>query len=532
MIVDLQAETVQDEWLDADICIIGSGVAGLVFANEWFDSDKKVVVLESGGRTLEAPIQRLYTAVSVGVSYVGALLGRFRVFGGSSTKWGAQLLPFNREDFRDRPWILGSEWPISYDELRPYYDRSIPIMGADDLPYEAAALRRHLPEIPAWESGGTFNIRYSKFAPFNRRNLAKTLERPLTQSRHVHVVLHASLTRILFDSSTTTVTGVEVRTSSGQVRQVRCRQLVICAGTLETTRILLSGAPDVFPDGVGNASDLVGRYFQDHVSFRAGEVVPLQNQRFEQLITSHFYKRTRHYPRFELSYETQKRESLLNVFGHVGVEYPSGSLLIKLREWLRAFQNRQRMAISFRDVGRVVTDGVYVFRLMMRVFFGGVFPFMSGSKFVLQVDTEQCPNPESRVSLSDVVDDYGVRQLCIDWRLTEEERRGVMWFCEQLKQEFESTGLAQVHLDATRHASPDRWLHNVSDIYHPAGTTRMHPDPARGVVDANLKIHGLTNMFVASCSVFPASAGANPTFTLMALCIRLADHLKKKLGVI
>ncbi len=528
MIIDFEKEDPSEALLTPDICIIGAGIAGLVMAREFLKMNHRVTVLESGGLQFEEATQALYDAQNVGAPYLGALMGRFRVFGGSSTRWGAQLLPFNVEDFQDREWIQDSKWPFGMAELAPYYLRALPIMGTNVLPHEGELLSPFRPGKQFQLNPEIFKVRYSKFAPLGRRNLGKTLYQDLKKSTHIQLLLHANVVEIGMNLSGTKAEKVSLKTLSGKSADVHPTVLIVASGTLETTRILLA-SNRVSPKGIGNQNDLVGRYLQDHVSCRGATLIPKNVMQFENTVSSFFVKGTRHFPRFELTHPAQNKNNLLNVFGHIGFNYPADSAVNTLREWIRALQRKECPNVTWSKIYAIFKEMGYILRVAYRILSKKRYPFMKNAIFHLQVDTEQAPNPDSRLTLSNENDRLGIPKLQIHWALTPKEHASIQWFVKTFQQEWKNLDLGEIQINPKLLGTQEEWLENLTDAYHPAGTTRMHLDPSAGVVDENLKIHGVSNLYIASCSVFPASAGANPTYTLMALAIRLSDHLKQKL---
>jgi choline dehydrogenase-like flavoprotein len=153
-------------------------------------------------------------------------------------------------------------------------------------------------------------------------------------------------------------------------------------------------------------------------------------------------------------------------------------------------------------------------------------PTYIGSRLGLGCACEQVPNPDSRVSLSSQRDALGLPQIKLDWRLTEQDRHSLVAHMHSLALEFGATGMGRMVLYVE---DDGLWPARVDGGSHHMGTTRMHDDPKQGVVDRNGKVHGMDNLYVAGSSVFPTSGSANPTLTIVALTLRLADHLRPRL---
>jgi choline dehydrogenase-like flavoprotein len=127
--------------------------------------------------------------------------------------------------------------------------------------------------------------------------------------------------------------------------------------------------------------------------------------------------------------------------------------------------------------------------------------------------------------LGDQRDALGLRRIRLDWRLAEADRRSLIAHVRNLATEFGALGIGRMRVDI---GDPESWPAVVSGGSHHMGTTRMHDDPRQGVVDRDCRVHGLANLYVAGGSVFPTGGAANPTLTIVALTLRLADHLKAR----
>lgn len=149
----------------------------------------------------------------------------------------------------------------------------------------------------------------------------------------------------------------------------------------------------------------------------------------------------------------------------------------------------------------------------------------------VSVELEQAPNPESRVKLSSAQDAMGLNQVLLDWKFTKLEKRSALAFIKTIGKEFGRLGLGRVMIRDWLLEDNDEWGEDLHGSFHHLGTTRMTDDPKRGVVDRNCRVHGVYNLYIAGGSVFATAGATNPTLTIVALSLRLADHLKKELGL-
>lgn len=512
--------------LQADLCIVGAGIAGLVLADALSDSGLEILVLEAGGARSEDGSQSLVAAEMAAYHHSGSTEGRFRVLGGSSTRWGGQLLPLPSHDFAVRPQVPQSGWPLDADALSPYLRRIETLMGVNQLPYDET-LGQHLGRSRPRLSCPGLQLRFSKWAPFGRRNLGRSLGSRLAAHPRVRLVLHANVTRLMLRSEVADTSGdgndrveaVVARSLLGHRCTVQARRVVVCCGTIETVRLLLaSGSRD--RGGIGNDTDLLGRYFHDHLS------VPMCRlegaaRRFGLRHLAPWYRgRTRHSAKLEASAGWQQREGCLNSLAHLVMDTPAGGSLAWARQWLQRRQQGQPSAAAAAFPWRALpTDGIDLLQLAYQRGLRRRRWSPHSAALLLCIDCEQAPNPASRIALSSQRNVLGEPLAQVAWRWGEPERRTIESFARLVDLQWQQWGLGRLRL------APE-WPRTVRDTFHPMGGTRMGPTPQSGVVDGQLRLHGVSNLYVASCSVFPTGGSSNPTLTLMALCLRLAEHLR------
>jgi len=510
------------ETLDADLCIVGGGIAGLTLAHALADTGMEIVVLEGGGEDEEPRSQDLYRIETPGVPHDGAANGRFRVLGGSSTRWGGQLLAMQPLDFARRPWVPDSGWPIAYEEMTRHFAAAHRIMHVPDPRFDGSPPDGY-PADGLRLDPARFRMRHSRWAPFGKRNLALTLGPGLAERDNVRILVHANAVAVETGGRGSRVEAVRVRGYAGRQARVRARRVVLAGGTIETARLLLAST-DAAPQGLGNAHDLVGRYFQDHLSVRAARLEPPPRSGFREAFEPVFRRGVMYSPKLELNEAAQRAHRSLYAMGHVVFETPEDSGLYEVRRILQARQSKASPVPSPTAVWRIVRDLPDVWRAGTANKLGGRVRMPRRADPILYIDTEQAPDPASRVVLGEDNDALGMRRAVLDWRLGERERDAVRLYARLFGQAWRDKGLGEVRF-AESLADDARWLETGKDTYHQLGTTRMGRTPAEGVVDPDLKVFGVDNLWVASCAVFPTSGGSNPTLTMMALTLRLAEHL-------
>jgi choline dehydrogenase-like flavoprotein len=532
-----------------DLCVVGAGPAGITIANELIGSGIRLCLVESGGFGDEPETQALYQGENVGHS-VTLDEGRYRVFGGSATgtttphrpAWGGRCAMLDPIDFETRQWVPKSGWPIDLETLRPYYERSKrannflePWLPDDAVP---ATLGVELPEFhsqdvnpfvwriapaetppSAWKSAG----------PRKRFDWGRAYRQKLQADPDVHVLLHANLTSFVGSADGSSIETITVSSLKHVSMTIAAKAFVLCCGGIENARVLLN-APQNIVKRV-NEFDNLGRYLAQHPRgcIATLETTPQTDKRLQNLFTDFLRPDDVQYELgFALSEQAQRKHGLLNasaaIYYAAGPESPwrSGA---RLQDAVRTRKPYQGI---LRDVANVLGSADSVAANTWRRVRGRALLFPDPLVSIL-IDLEQAPNPQSRVTLSDMKDSLGMNRAKVDWRISEIERTTARQFSDYIGDVLQRLGLGK--------AQPSAWLGSDLPVqndelygtFHFIGTTRMSRDPRDGVVDENCRSHGIDNLYFAGCSVFPTGGHANPTLTIVALAIRLADHLRARL---
>ncbi len=539
MIRDLDDLADQAE-LQADLCIIGAGAAGITIAHVLRDSGLDIIVMEGGGLDIDAESQAVYEGEIVGLDYYPIDTTRLRYFGGSTNHWSGRCFKLEPIDFRKRDWISHSGWPFGHDELEPYYE---PAQQRVELPFR-------LEREQFWEH---FGIEPPGFDP-TKVSMAADQRSPPTRFGEVYradledagrctIWLHANVTEFRTNLDANHVESLTVRSFKGKQATVRARAIVLACGGMENPRLLLANR-GVEPHGFGNRHDMVGRFFSDHAHMLLGDIVSANPIPLLDAMRRQFQDGVDFTPRFALSERLQEKFGVTNCTSWLAAELePSDgiSAATEIIETMRGMEGRPsivdsawRMMVNLDDIAVAAWQR-----------------FVQGRKTIQEVHyiglfgcTDPVPNPDSRVMLGDDLDAFGMPRVVLDWRMTEQDHRSFRKLAEVLGAELARTGLGRLKLHdwfleepsadwmMRFHASPEAKTYSYLDWIsnHNIGTTRMADDPKQGVVDADGKMHYVDNFWIAGSSVFPTSGSAQPTLTIVALALRLADHLRAKLG--
>jgi choline dehydrogenase-like flavoprotein len=517
--------------VEADICVVGSGPAGMTVALQLDAGDQTVALVESGDYGPDEVTQALCEIEVVGYPIRKNFMSRARYFGGTSNLWAGRAMWMTRLDLRRREWVPHSGWPISYDELSRFYPQAAKMLNLPEEKSVAAIasmsrthpIERRLvnshdlePNVSVW---GKKPVRFGR-----------VYRSQLEASRNISVYRNATVTSIDLNQAGTRVESCTGATLGGKTIRLRAKRFVLACGGLETARLLLASR-SVHPRGIGNDHDLVGRYYMDHPRAVFGRVRLSRPLKLPGLLGRPLVDGMAQVG-IQLSPEVQQRERLLNTYltlerqwsdqtarayqsfvhtakivlrkGYAGMRFSlSRAELARIPELIYLLAPRELMPHPFYRLARQLKDR-----------------FSSGAVDLVLVNyCEQAPNPQSRVYLGTAADRFGMPRLVLNWAIGRHETETLMRLHEILDDHLLKYGLGRVD-------HPDGEDLRFTDASHHLGTTRMSVDPRDGVVDADCRLHGVSNLFIASGGVFPTAGHANPTLTIVALAARLGAHLK------
>ena len=493
--------------IQGDICIIGSGAAGISMALEWINRGERVILLEGGGFELDSDTQALNKGASVGLDYYSLEATRLRYFGGTTGHWYGFCSPFDAVDFKKRDWVPHSGWPFGREDLDPYYERAHASIELGPYEYEPGyweSQNEAYTRMPVSEQA--IRTKIWQFSPPTRFN--EKYRDVIVQAKNVRLYTHANVCDIVCNDEVNAVTEVSVKTLEGKSHRVKAKRFILACGALQNARLLLASNTGV-PAGLGNQNDQVGRYFMEHPEIRSAllyleERLPLELYQFNWFKTK--------------------------VRGEIGVpeavQQQYGLLNLTASLWPGRFKSALPRVETFPKTA----EGTLEVRDDRKKAFneGRLKNIYAGSRqeYLLSTRLEQAPNPDSRVMLDDEKDALGVPLVKLDWRLTDLDMHTIRKTYELIGQELGRSGIGRLQLGDWLAVEEPVWTKELAGGWHHMGTTRMHDDPKQGVVDANCKVHGVENLYIAGSGTFTTAGVANPTLTIIAMAIRLSDHLK------
>lgn len=529
--------------IDGDLCIVGGGAAGISIALQFINKPFKVILLEGGGTNSDPATQSLYTGEVVGLSCFRPDLSRSRFLGGSTNCWGGWCRPLDPIDMESRPWMPNSGWPISRDELQPFYRRTHDLLKLGPFEYNANFWDTELNDnsigfLPL-KSERLLNI-VCQLSPPAR--FGQLYGETLKAASNIDVYLHANVTELETDPASTSVVAVKAASLSGNRFVVEPRTVSISAGGIENARLLLA-SNRYRQAGIGNEHDVVGRYFMDHPTTRMGKIQLADQNRHRRLYDNslaHTRRRVK-LPHLNIaahiapSPETQRQNELPNSRTYLVAEYfKSMSTSYKaLRQIRQTLGDRQKFGVPIGEAIKEVRSALPVLlrqapQLALAILDNRYNPAFVSRQFQIETIIEPVPNPASRITLSPVLDRLNMPTVRVDWQLTELDAQHFRKVQQLVTDDLQKDGLIVVKDPESQVG--ENWPASVEGCWHHMGTTRMHADPRQGVVDSDCRVHGMSNLFIAGSSVFPTVGSDNPTITLVALALRLADHLETALA--
>jgi choline dehydrogenase-like flavoprotein len=553
----IDARTLVDgEKFVADVCIVGAGPAGVTLAHELIGSGLSVILAESGGPKKDPAADALSGGDAISPAYAPLTLYRRRILGGASTIWGGRCVPYDAIDFEPRPGADLPGWPLDYAEVQRYYAAATRYAEAGEPEYLADdALPGAPPFIEGFASERVLTNSYERFS--RPSNFWKVYGAAIEAASNIRVFTYATCTRLAAQSpSGGHVEAADFVTLAGNRLSISAKTFVVAAGGLETYR-LLALSDDVQKEGLGNSSDMLGRCLMSHIegSFARLRLSPADRSIEWGFATSRdgVYGRRR----LQLAQAEQRRNGLLNLIvrlHHASPVDPShGDAVLSTMFLAKHFilaEYRRKITMVERDAAAAMPKGWRFWGghlrnivlgapglasflsdwIVKRHFRPRAIPYVAlpsrAGVYPLDVNAEQIPNRECRLWLGMTTDRFGLRLPRLDWKMTDVDVRSIAASLRLLRDEFAQSGVgAIVFNDAT--LEKDIVVKAVPIGGHHIGMARMSADPRYGVVDSDLRLHDVDNVFLASGAVLPTSSHANPTLTILALTLRLAERLKR-----
>lgn len=464
-----------------DVCIAGSGPAGITLALRLAEKGKKVALLEAGGMTYSAPSQDIYAAQSTGMELWPTHM-RLRYFGGTSNHWTGRCKPFEDFDFRERTVNGLPGWPIRYSEVEPYLAEAMNVLDMGGAEFEP------VPSSPDSLSGA-FKPDIFALSPPTRFG-TKHLE-TLKQSSQIDLYINANLVDIRLMPDGETVEHFVISDYDGNTAAFPADDYIVATGGIENARLLLN-CDKQDERGIGNSTGMLGKCFMEHYQIDLGTFVIFD----EDLPDSFQYHNTEAFSDKHTTGNanlTLSRVAETKAYGRTaGVKRFLQNLSCDL-----GLEEKLQFFLTFKCPGDMKIGTLI----------------------------EQFPYTGSFIGLSDETDALGLRRPHINWAMSDADKHTIRTTSAELAKEFADAGLGRIKL---KDYVVDSDLEiPVSPHAHHMGSTRMSADPEHGVVDTNCRVHGTKNLYIAGSSIFATGGSVNPTMPLIQFALRLADHIAR-----
>lgn len=473
-----------------DVCVCGSGPAGITAARRLKNAGARVLLLEAGGLEWSETSQAVYNGQSVGpLDYWGIYSTRLRYFGGTSNHWSGLCTRFDEVDFEDRKIWEVPGWPIGFNDIYRYEDEAREILDIADQPFS-----RHVE--PHWQSDRLIPSRTALSTP---TRFGEKYKDELTNAANVDVVINANVLDARLTSDKSAVSEIVFANYAGQRFSVSPKFVVLAFGAMENARFLLNAKSDQ-PAGLGNHSDFVGRCFMEHFNITLGRFVDYGGELFNRsdgLLVN---------PSPETLRKLGVGNSLLSI-DQLAQPKHYGRLALLRKAMHDLTCSSEFLLTRARKKAQVVCAGDGIVTTIM----------------------EQAPNRNSRVMLDqNARDRFGNPRLKVDWRLSDLDLKTIRLLSEELGKAFAEQNVARLRIAPEIRDGGDP---EVSMHAHHMGTTRMSARPRDGVVNGDCRVHGIENLYIGGSSVFSTGGGCNPTFTIVCLALRLGDHISARLAL-
>lgn len=468
-----------------DVCIVGSGPAGITLARVLAGQGKSVAILEGGGLEYSENSQTLYQAKNTGANiWDAASICRLRYFGGTSNHWTGRCSFFDPIDFQQRDYFGMPGWPAgSREEMFKHFKAACAII---DLPKNAFKVSHEY----QWQGS---NYRYSDVSLSPPTRFASKYLDELKNSEKIDVFINANLTDITLLEGLDAVKAFEITNYKGGIFYFSAKNYVLAMGAIENARLLLNSDKQV-RGGVGNQYDMVGRCFMEHFNVNYGRFVIEDKKKWKQ-------GSIELNPTDALMQKWQIGNAVLKF--HLNYQAPEYGRLHALKKTAREFVCRSE---TLTELTRKMVD-----------------MDCSGDGVITSL-IEQSPNLKSRIALDTEKDQFGLRRVILNWNINDADHRTIRTLGREVAKEMALTRIARVQLRdfiLDDKINIDEYGHHC----HQMGTTRMSENPKFGVVDKNQRVHGIKNLFIAGSSVFPTGGGCNPTLTIVMMSLKLGKHI-------
>lgn len=517
---------------ECDLCIVGGGVAGSVLATELVDSGIDIIILEAGEEFYDEEVQEAYRAESIPKHFDDPYSSRLRMLGGSSNHWENSTEEFDPIDFERRSWIPNSGWPISYDDVKPFYPKAGEYCNVGSAGFDGKTWKKALPFEDILDDSSDLETSVTKTATYSTAFFDDHLSQ-IIDEKNIRVITRATLTDIIYSGESRNITSITFNSLPGRAHTVRAKLFVMGLGGIENTRLLLS-FNEKYNNQIGNSGGNVGRYFMEHPTIRGLHFYPFENKPLPEVYAQPVeYDSFQLKARIKVKEETLYRQNMNNLrFTVVPQTHLILSHGVSSAHILKKHAAQGEVADDFGShVSNVLGDLGMVADGFSRKMFdkkitdkGDEF---GGYQVITMID--QSPEANNQILLGSEPDRYGLKRVKINWSMSDFDKYLTWKTLEFVAKDETLNQFGRFRLLKERESRI--WESQLGYGHHHMGTTRMAGSVKNGVVDKNCLVFGTNNLYIAGSSVFPTGGHVPPTLTIVAMSIRLARHLERIIKV-
>ena len=517
-LLDARTDEVREN-IECELCIVGAGAAGITLARKLAGAYGDIVLLEAGSLEFDAVTQELYGGRNLGLPYLDLRACRLRYFGGTTNHWSGYSRANDPIDYEGRPELGVPAWPVQKDQIQPFIDLAAGELGITthffDPAYHATELG--FPESVLFETQAPALVtKVFQITPEER--FGRIYREELAGAAGLRIVLNLNVVHLELAADGTRLESLRAKTTTGKTVRVRARIVVLACHAIENARLLLA-SNDIHEAGIGNAYDHVGRYFMEHPYVRASTLIP--SKRLPLLYDWRYAERRNLNANLSLSAPTMRELGILQYYCRfipVYAEQDVRDALGRLKSRFFEPFDRQVLEDIVTVVGELTDAAEYELNNRNLV-------DSRASLYLLEHRIEQAPNPRSRITLSEERDSLGSRRAELSWFLSETDYRTFQEGHDLVVRELSAVGAGRFVIEEL---TPEFVDEAIDGKFHHIGTTRMSDSPRDGVVDSDLRVHGVENLYILGSSVFPTAGYSGPTMMIVAFAFRLAEHLKSR----
>lgn len=514
--------------LSCQVCIVGGGAAGITLAHDLSKKGADIILIESGGKTYDQATQDLYKANHFDKPFPNPAFSRLRFLGGSSNHWQNNTSPLSRLDFEKRDGIENSGWPITFDEVNKYYPRAQGYCGVSDDGYDALEWSSKLKKMAVTQQSNVIESRIAK-SPILPTRFYNSYGSDIEEAENVRILTYTNIVDLDFDVHGSVINRIRCQTLQNNHVDVNAEIFVLCCGGLENARLMLL-FNEKYKNKLGNSGDNVGRYLMEHPTPRAAHAL------FENDIDLSFYQASAVDTRlitgfFSLNDATVQEHETINLRMPLieRSNYYLSDGISSMHTLQSSLDKGNLPDDTMKHLWNVISDLDMVAEGIARKRYQSkIFDHASqtgGYEIIMMM--EQTPNKDNRITLSDKKDKLGTPKINIDYKVLESDKMKVWKSLGLFADEVGRLDIGRVRL--LRERVERLWDSQLGFSQHHMGTTRMATNEKEGVVDSDCLVFGTNNFYIAGSSIFCTGGSVPPTLTIVALALRLSDHIKGKL---